>query len=82
MFGLFDKNRKGLVQFRIEGEFCEHCASKMEWELSKIEAFGPTKINYAKKTVFLPEVMKEQAQAIMEQIEPGVELVRVEDEVN
>lgn len=82
MFGLFAKKKKDHVKFRIEGEFCEHCAAKMERELSQIEAIGQTKIDYALKTIFLPESMKEQAQAIMEKIEPGVVLVKVEDEAS
>ena len=82
MFGLFERKRKDLVKFRIEGEFCEHCAAKMERELSRIEAIGQTKINYDLKMVVLPESMKEQAQAIMEKIEPGVVLVKAEDEAS
>lgn len=66
------------VKYRIEGEFCANCSAKMERALSSTEGIGQTSINYATKTVFLLPRMREQAQTIMEQIEPGVKLVRVE----
>ncbi|MEA5024577.1 hypothetical protein SDC9_20804 [bioreactor metagenome] len=81
MFNWFGK-KKDQVEFRIEGEFCEHCAAKMERELSKIVEIGQTKINYELKTISLPATMKDQAQAIMERIEPGVVLVRVDEEAS
>ena len=66
------------VKYRIEGEFCVNCAAKMERTLSATAGIGETVINYAAKTVFLPPSAEEQAQEIMEKIEPGVKLVRVE----
>lgn len=67
------------VKYRIEGEFCANCSAKMERALSSTERIGETSINYAMKTVFLPPSMVNQAQAIMEKIEPGVKLVAVND---
>ncbi|MDA8229151.1 MAG: heavy metal-associated domain-containing protein [Desulfitobacterium hafniense] len=78
MFNWLGKKRQDLVKFQIEGEFCAHCASKMEKELSKVEEIGQTKIDYETRTVFLPAAMRDQAQAIIEKIEPGVMLVRVD----
>lgn len=66
------------VKYRIEGEFCTNCSAKMERALSATEGIGETSINYATKIVFLPSALVNQAQMIMEQIEPGVKLVRVE----
>ncbi|KTE92461.1 metal-transporting ATPase [Desulfitobacterium hafniense] len=65
------------VQYRIEGEFCPNCSARMERALSATEGIGETTINYAAKTVFLPPAMANQAQEIMEKIEPGVKLVPV-----
>ncbi|WP_041272732.1 heavy-metal-associated domain-containing protein [Desulfitobacterium hafniense] len=81
MFRWFGK-KKDRDEFQIEGEFCEHCAAKMERELSKIIEIGQTKINYELKTISLPATMKDQAQAIMERIEPGGVLVRVDEEAS
>lgn len=66
------------VKYRIEGEFCANCSAKMERALSSTADIGETSINYATKTVFLPPRMHDKAQTIMERIEPGVKLVRVE----
>lgn len=66
-------------KFRIQGEFCANCSAKMERALSSTEGIGETVINYTMKTVFLPPSMMNQAQEIMERIEPGVKLVPVMD---
>lgn len=66
-------------KYRIEGEFCPNCSAKMEKALSATEGIGETTINYAMKTVYLPPSMQEQAQKIMEKIEPGVRLVAVQN---
>ncbi|BAE86420.1 heavy metal translocating P-type ATPase [Desulfitobacterium hafniense] len=71
-------NSSDKIQYRIEGEFCPNCAAKMERVLSATEGIGETTINYATKTVYLPSSMLNQAQEIMEKIEPGVKLVPVE----
>ena len=67
------------VKFRIEGEFCANCSAKMERALSSTEGIGETSINYAMKTVFLPPSMVNQAQTIIEKIEPGVKLVEANE---
>lgn len=72
------KNPDERVKYHIEGEFCANCAAKMERTLSATEGIGPTSINYATKTVFLPPYMAEEAQRIMENIEDGVKLVPIE----
>lgn len=66
---------EGRIKYRITGEFCANCSAKMERALSATVGIGETTINYATKTVFLPPSMLNQAQAIMENIEPGVKLV-------
>ncbi|WP_425803215.1 heavy metal translocating P-type ATPase [Desulfitobacterium sp. Sab5] len=66
------------VKYRIEGEFCANCSAKMERTLSATAGIGETVINYAAKTVFLPPSAVEQAQKIIEKIEPGVKLVLAE----
>lgn len=71
-------NASDKVKYRIEGEFCANCSAKMERALSATEGIGETSINYATKTVFLPPSMMNQAQEIMERIEPGVKLVPIE----
>lgn len=67
------------VKYRIEGEFCANCSAKMERALSSTEGIGETSINYAMKTVFLSPSRMEQAQEIMDKIEPGVKLVPAND---
>lgn len=71
--------QKERLKYRIEGEFCANCSAKMERALSLTQGIGETSINYAMKTIFLPPAMKDKAQEIMENIEPGVKLVPVED---
>ena len=66
------------VKYRIEGEFCANCSAKMERALSSTAGMGETSINYAMKTVFLPPALMNQAQGIIEKIEPGVKLVAVD----
>ncbi len=68
------------VKYRIKGEFCANCSAKMERALSETTGIGPTSINYAAKTVFLPPAMVPEAQRIMENIEHGVKLVAVENQ--
>jgi Zn2+/Cd2+-exporting ATPase len=63
------------IKYRIEGEFCANCSAKMERVLSTTEGFGETSINYATRSVFLPPDRIQQAQKIMENIEPGIRLV-------
>lgn len=70
------------IKYRIEGDFCANCAAKMERTLSSTDGIGPTSINYASKTVFLPPSMVQVAQRIMENIEHGVKLVAVEKQSN
>ncbi|MEA4900811.1 heavy metal translocating P-type ATPase [Desulfitobacterium sp.] len=67
------------VKYRIEGEFCANCSAKMERALSDAEGFGETTINYVTKTVYLPPSEVQEAQAIMEKIEPGIKLVELTD---
>ncbi|AFM41593.1 heavy metal-translocating P-type ATPase, Cd/Co/Hg/Pb/Zn-transporting [Desulfosporosinus acidiphilus SJ4] len=66
------------LKYRIEGDFCPNCSAKMERALSTTPGIGETAINYATKTVYLPPSMSNQAQRIMETIEPGVKLVLAE----
>lgn len=65
------------VKFRIEGEFCANCSAKMERALSATEGYGETSINYVTKTVYLPPAKLQEAQTIMEKIEPGIKLVEL-----
>lgn len=65
------------VKYRIEGEFCANCSAKMERALSAKEGYGETTINYVTKTVYLPPSKVQEAQVIMENIEPGVKLVEL-----
>lgn len=69
------KPNDGRVKYRIEGEFCANCSAKMERALSTTEGIGETSINYITKTVLLPPDRMQQAQDIMEKIEPGIQLV-------
>ncbi|WP_434510277.1 heavy metal translocating P-type ATPase [Desulfitobacterium sp. AusDCA] len=63
------------VKCRIEGEFCANCSAKMERALSNTEGYGETTINYVTKTICIPPSKIQEAQAIMEKIEPGIKLV-------
>ncbi|AHF06236.1 heavy metal translocating P-type ATPase [Desulfitobacterium metallireducens] len=65
------------VKYRIKGEFCANCSAKMERALSGTEGYGETTINYITKTVYLPPSKRQEAQDIMEKIEPGVKLVEL-----
>lgn len=65
------------VKYRIEGDFCANCSAKMERTLSAAEGYGETTINYVTKTVWLPPSKLQEAQAIMENIEPGIKLVEI-----
>lgn len=65
------------VKYRIEGDFCANCSAKMERVLSTAEGYGETTINYVTKTVWLPPSKLQEAQAIMENIEPGIKLVEI-----
>lgn len=65
------------VKYRIEGEFCANCSAKMERALSVTEGYGETTINYVTKTVWLPPSKLQEAQQIMEKIEPGIKLVEL-----
>lgn len=65
------------VKYRIEGDFCANCSAKMERALSTAEGYGETTINYVTKTVGLPPSKLQEAQAIMENIEPGIKLVEI-----
>ncbi|MFZ3372133.1 MAG: heavy metal translocating P-type ATPase, partial [Desulfitobacteriaceae bacterium] len=66
------------VKYRIEGDFCANCSAKMERALSETKGIGPTNINYALKTVVLPNSLVREAQIIIENIERGVKLVPIE----
>ncbi|WP_088186717.1 heavy metal translocating P-type ATPase [Desulfosporosinus sp. FKA] len=72
-------NNQERLKYRIEGEFCPNCAAKMERILSSTKGFGETTINYAAKTVFLPPMLMDQAQEIMQGIEPGVKLAAIQE---
>ncbi|HVJ49894.1 heavy metal translocating P-type ATPase [Desulfitobacterium sp.] len=65
------------VKYRIEGEFCANCSAKMERALSLTEGYGETTINFVTKTVYLPPSKLQEAQKIMERIEPGIKLVEL-----
>lgn len=65
------------VKCRIEGEFCANCAAKMERALSTTEGYGETTINYVTKTICIPPSKLQEAEAIMEKIEPGIKLVEL-----
>lgn len=65
------------VKYRIEGEFCANCSAKMERALSATEGYGETVINYVTKTIYLPPSKVQEAQIIMEKIEPGIKLVEL-----
>lgn len=65
------------VKYRIEGEFCANCSAKMERALSATEGYGETIINYVTKTIYLPPSKVQEAQVIMEKIEPGIKLVEL-----
>lgn len=65
------------VKYRIAGEFCANCSAKMERALSATEGYGETVINYVTKTIYLPPSKVQEAQIIMEKIEPGIKLVEL-----
>ena len=73
------ENLEGRVKYRIEGEMCcANCVAQMERALSATPGIGPTTINFTTKTVWLPESMAAEAEAIMAKIEPGISLVPVQ----
>ena len=62
----------------LDGLDCAGCAAKIERELQKNEGLRDAKINYATKTVNIPEAFFEEAMVVIKRVEPGVRLLRTE----
>jgi len=58
----------------LEGLDCANCAAKIEKELNKIPGLENAKVNFATKSIDLPEEMLTVAQEIITRIEPEVKL--------
>ncbi len=73
-----EEEGRGVVRFILDGLDCPNCAHKMERELQRLPGAGDTTINFAARTVDLPERHLDTAQHIIGQIEPDVELIPAE----
>ena len=67
------------MRYKLEGLDCAVCAARIEKELQKIDGLEDVEVNFVTKSINLPEEKEEVAlQAIM-QVEPEVELRKIEN---
>ncbi|HEY8345490.1 MAG TPA: heavy metal translocating P-type ATPase [Bacillota bacterium] len=64
----------------VEGLDCPNCAGKIERALQGIPGLERIKLNFATKSLDLPQDKLEIAQEVIDRIEPGVKLVTVSDQ--
>lgn len=71
--------KEGLVEMRciVEGLDCPNCASKIERALQTIPGMEGVKLNFATKSLNLPQDKLEIAQEVINRIEPRIKLVTV-----
>ena len=69
---------QGRLKYRLVGLCCANCALKIEKAFCAEETIGPTTLNFATQTVFLPSAALDLAQRIVDRIEPGVKLTLVD----
>ena len=64
----------------VEGLDCPNCAGKIERELQTIPGMEGTKLNFATKSLNLPQDKLKIAQEVIDRIEPGIKLVIASDQ--
>lgn len=62
------------MRYILEGLDCANCANKLESELRKHQGLEDVCVNFATRSVDLPPERFEEAQKIIERVEPGVTL--------
>ena len=67
------------IRCSLEGLDCASCAAKIESELNKVAGLEDTRVNFAAKSVELPEVLLKQAMEAIYRVEPEVQLHKMEN---
>ncbi len=65
----------GEAKFRLNGLDCASCAVNIETALKKSSLFGEVTVNFATETLALSRGRLDEAQRIIDKVEPGVKLV-------
>ncbi|NLW58872.1 MAG: hypothetical protein GX073_00795, partial [Firmicutes bacterium] len=68
------------MRYTLEGLDCANCAVKIENELKKNPGLEKVKVNFATKSIELPEELYAVAQEVIARLEPGVRLRKGRDE--
>ncbi len=67
-----EPTKKTAIRCSLDGLDCANCAAVIEAELNKVPGLENVKVNFATKSVELPEEYFQQARAVIAKIEPGV----------
>ncbi|NLX92089.1 MAG: cadmium-translocating P-type ATPase [Firmicutes bacterium] len=64
------------MRYSLVGLDCPNCAAKLERELRKVNGLESINVNFNTLSVELPEMLEEEARAVIKRVEPGVKLQR------
>jgi heavy metal-(Cd/Co/Hg/Pb/Zn)-translocating P-type ATPase len=74
-FVLFADAKEGTnMRYSLEGLDCPNCAAKIERELRKVNGLEQVNVNFSTLSIELPEMLAEEARAVIKRVEPEVKL--------
>lgn len=68
------------MRYILKGLDCANCAAKMENELRRIKGLETVTVNFATRSIEIPQELAAEAQAAVARVEPGVTLVPAQEQ--